>query len=590
MRGYFSICQGIRYNRGIRGLEWAGEIMDNQRSRGITGGSLLGGAAILGAAAVISKLLGTLQKIPLQNMAGDGVFGIYNAVYPLYILILTLATAGIPIAVSKFVSEQMVVGKPLEAKRILKIACTVLSITGLFFFALLYFGAGWIAASIGIAQTETAIKSVAIALLFVPVMAALRGYFQGRQNMVPTAVSQVSEQLVRVITMVALLLIFLHRGTGDEWIAAGATFGSATGAAAGLLIMLAYWWKQQSADRGAAYGTTDRMAQPGLQTTTGETDNSPGEPTLKVVSRFLRYALPICLGSLVVPMLTLVDTFTLPRMLIWRGLAEPQALHEFGLYNHGLPLVQLVTMVAGSMSAALVPIIAQARAKNEWNVIRVRSVLAIRFTWLVGLAASFGLAVTAIPLNIMFYTSPEGWETMAILAFTAVFSTINIVSSAVLQGIGEVKMPAVHLLAGAVVKVLFNLLLIPLWGIQGAAIAAIIAYATASALNLRYLHKRNGITVLTWGSIVRPFGAITAMCAALAAILLLSGWAINLGIPVLPYRLHYTAISLFAVMAGGAVYGIVLFKTNAITRKELALAPSLGRKIEPFLIRFGLIK
>ena len=204
-----------------------------QRNVGKQGAKLLRGAALLGAAAILSKLLGTLQKIPLQNVAGDTAFGIYNAVYPLYILILFAATAGFPVAVSKFVAEQAIDGDHQGAKRIVRVSSAILMSSGLVLFVLLYFGASEIASWIGISQTERAIRSVSFALLLSPMLAVLRGYFQGYQNMVPTAVSQVIEQLIRVITMVALLLYMVALAYDEEWIAAGATFGSVTGAAAG---------------------------------------------------------------------------------------------------------------------------------------------------------------------------------------------------------------------------------------------------------------------------------------------------------------------------------------------------------------------
>src|SRR5690554_5803924 len=136
-----------------------------------TTSTLVNGAAILGIAAMISKLLGTLQKIPMQNIGGDEAFGIYNAVFPFYTLILFLATAGFPIAVSKFVSEYTAQGNTFEARRVLRVSSVILSITGVIFFGILFFGSGLIAQLIDNSKTELAIQSVSLALLFVPVMA-----------------------------------------------------------------------------------------------------------------------------------------------------------------------------------------------------------------------------------------------------------------------------------------------------------------------------------------------------------------------------------------------------------------------------------
>src|SRR5690606_1909450 len=154
-------------------------IMNQSGQSTEAGGSirLVQGIAILGAAAMFSKLLGTLQKIPLQNIAGDEAYGIFSAVYPFYVLILVLATAGFPAAVSKMVSEQAANGQWLEARRIYRLSAVVLLGTGIITFTVMYMGAGVIAGWIGSSQSEQAIRSASYALLLVPLMAALRGYY-----------------------------------------------------------------------------------------------------------------------------------------------------------------------------------------------------------------------------------------------------------------------------------------------------------------------------------------------------------------------------------------------------------------------------
>jgi O-antigen/teichoic acid export membrane protein len=545
--------------------------MDDQQKHNTTGITLLKGAAVLGIAAIVSKLLGTLQKIPLQNIAGDEVFGIYNAVYPLYILILTLATAGLPIAVSKFVAERAVVGQYGEARRVLRLAASVLFVTGFIFFCLLYFAADWLSWLIGIESSAGAIRSVSFALLLVPFMAALRGYFQGMHNMVPTAVSQMIEQLIRVITMVVLLLYFTRMDYNMGTIAAGATFGSVAGAAAGCLIML-YYWRQEGKKRLML-------------------DILPlvKESAASIIKQFVRYALPICLGAIVLPILNLVDTFTMPRLLKSEGLEEGAAMHLFGIYNHGLPLVQLVSMIAISMSVALVPSIAQAKLQQQNQSIRNRTELALRMAWLIGLAASFGLATAALPINVMFFKSAEGWQVITILAFTAVFSAVNIVSGSILQGLGSVIAPARNLLIAALIKVILNLALMPIYGIQGAAISAVIAFAAACFLNLRDLRiiTQSGLSFVQF---TRPLLAIIFMCTVL--------WASIEGLAALmaympfqlSYRINETIAVLVSILIAALTYFAVLLRSGAVTRQELILIPGFSSKVLPWLNKLYLLK
>lgn len=545
-----------------------GEVMKDS-GQNSAGSGLLKGAAVLGAAAVISKLLGTLQKIPLQNLGGDTAFGIYNIVYPVYNLILTLAIAGFPLAISKFVSERIAEGREGEARHVLNVASALLMISGVLSFALLYFGAGPIARLLGSSQTESAIRSVSFALLLVPPLAALRGYFQGRGNMVPTAASQVMEQLVRVVTMIALLLYFLRIQGSNESIAAGATFGSVTGAAAGLAAM-AFFWTRDLRKRRAS--STDPRR----------------EPTGRIVRSILRVALPIGFGSVALPVLTLVDSFTMPRLLGLQGLGETARLHQIGLYNHGQPLVQLVNMIVISMSAALVPAISEANMKGQRSLIHSTTDLSVRFTWLVGLAASFGLAFTAVPLNIMFFKSAEGWEAMAILAFTAAFGAVSTVTGSVLIGLGSASIPAWNLLIAALIKTLLNLWLIPLFGIEGSAVSAVCAYAAAAALNLLYLRRGTGFRLSAGSLLFRPAAAVICMCFSIVAFRFLMDRLF--GVISLSIRLQATVTALVCVAVGAAVFTAALFRFGAVTRRELERIPGVGEKVVSGLVRLKWIK
>lgn len=553
--------------------------MNNDANKSLgTASKLVSGAAILAIAAVISKLLGTIQKIPLQNIGGDEVFGIYNAVYPFYSLILFIATAGLPITVSKFVSEYTAQGQLHEARRVMRISIVLLTITGIVCAALTFMNAHVIAQLIGHAQTELAIQSVALALLFVPPMAALRGYFQGQQNMVPTAFSQVIEQVIRVGTMVVLLLYFTSLNKSVEWVAAGATFGSSTGAVAGLIVMLWYVLR----DRRAGNHRVMRQA------------SQRGLPLKTLVKKMVLFAIPVCLGAIVVPILSIVDAFTIPRMLQQAGLDASEAMLQFGVYARGLPLVQLVALLFSSLSVALVPSLAEARQQRAKAAIQQRAELSLRLTWLIGWAASFGLALMVVPLNRMLFTNDLGSMSMAILAFTAIFSSLNIIAASILQGLGTAVIPAVSLLVAAIIKVGLNMMWIPQWGIEGAAVAAVITFIIASTLNVIAIKRHISITFSFKTYIVKPMIALFIMsvalwlwlkgCEALGKTL---GKALELD---LQSRSLATVTSLTAVALGALVYIIALLRLGAITAKELNYIPKVGTKLVPILQRLRLLK
>ncbi|WP_438448959.1 putative polysaccharide biosynthesis protein [Gorillibacterium sp. sgz5001074] len=567
------------------------------RMNRMKGGGLFRGAAVLGLAAVVSKLLGTLQKIPLQNIAGDEVFGIYNAVYPLYTLILTLATAGFPIAVSKFVADAVVSDKPREVERVFGTALWMLSLTGVLGFAGLYAGSDAIAGAFGMRAAAPAIRSVSFALLAAPAMAAVRGFFQGLQDMVPTAVSQVAEQTVRVAVMVTLLLVLMDRGAAPSAIAAGATFGSTAGVAGGMAAVLWFWlrWRKRGsplAEAGAGGGPAPGERGPDeVPARAGRrlTGDAPEERTMGLVRRFAVFAIPVCLGSIALPVLTLVDALTMPRLLAGGGrMTEAAAAHLFGIYNHGMPLVQLVTMIATSMAAALVPSVAAAAAAQDGRLLQARTEPVLRFTWLVGLAAAFGLAATSLPVNVMLFESPQGWQAMAVVAFTALFATLHVVTGSMLQGLGAVMVPARSLFIAAGLKLAGNLLLVPLWGLQGAAAAAVAAYAAAAALNLRALQGLVPQAVTPPRALLAPLAAAAGMGVAVLAVegALLEG--LHRFTP-LPERLRYTAAALAAVAAGAAFYAAALFRTGAVRPADLLWIPGFDTKWKPVLYRLRLL-
>lgn len=532
---------------------------------------LLKGAAVLSAAALITKLLGMLQKIPLQNIGGDGVFGIYNTVYPLYTLLVTLTTSGFQAAVAKFVAERQAPGLERERSEVLRLASVTMLGLGVAFAVLLYFGAPVLSQLIGSSLLIPAFRGAAPALLLIPVAAALRGYFQGHQNMTPTAVSQVVEQAVRVTVMIVLLLALSRLDAADADLAGGALLGSFAGAAAGLAVMLLFWrsYARSPRQRREA-GTSAKADQPLSRATRGQQ-----------WSRLLKVALPISLASLGVPLISLVDTFTLPRLLFAHG-EELVIMAQVGIYNRGIPLVQLVTMLATSLSVLFVPAMAELQMKGDTEAIRRQVQLALRWFWLIGLAASLGLALLAAPINVMLYEDAAGSATLAWVAWTAAPGALVAATSALLQGLGHVRAPALHLLAAALLKTAFNAVLVPQLGITGAAIAGVAAYGAAAALNAALLLRRVQLRPRLRDALWRPAAAALAMAAAVLA-LRLAAAELPMG------RGVAAAVSLLGVLLGAAVFIAAVLRTRLLSAAELSALPRVGPKLLTLLRKLRLL-
>lgn len=534
------------------------------------GSKLLQGAFILSAAAIFSKLIGTLQKIPLQNLGGDAAFGIYNTVYPLYTILVTAAMLGLPAAISRFVAEASAAQDEQKGRRVLLLSAGITAVSGLVLGVLVYAGAPLISVWVGSSHIIPALRSSAWGLAVVPLMAALRGYFQGLHNMVPTAVSQVVEQSVRVAVMIALLLYLTAAGADAAGIAAGALLGPAGGGLAGLGVMLLYWRSHRR--RSQQDGRLEAPLKPAAAPAAARTGQ--GVPARQL----LAYGLPVMLGALAVPLIGLVDVFTVPRLLAGSGHSGTAAMAQFGIYNRGLPLVQIVTMLATSLSVVFIPALAEAKYKGDEALIRTRITLSLRWFWLLGLAASVGLAVLAEPVNTALYGDAAGSGAMAWLAFTAAGGTVSIISAALLQGLGAVRAPALSLLAAAALKAALNLLLIPQQGITGAAIAGVAAHLFAAALNVLLLRRQGYLRLRAADALLKPAALLAGLGLTAAAVSLGAGRAADAA-GFGGGRTAALAQSLLGVLAGVLVFALGAVALRLLSERELRQLPGFGPRL-----------
>jgi O-antigen/teichoic acid export membrane protein len=531
------------------------------------------GAAILGAAGLLSKLLGAVYRIPYQNIAGDIGLYVYMQVYPLYTTLLILATAGFPIAISKIVSERLALGDTYGARKAYRVASISLLVLGIFFFFLLYAGAPLVAGFMGDEHLTMPLRAVSLSLPLVPLAAIMRGYFQGQQNMMPTGVSQVVEQLVRVI----FILIAAYWGMmvyQDAYLAGtGAVFAAFPGALAAIVVLVFYWRKHA------------RSQSPTQEHAVQAAHNSWSNR--QVLRSLLYYALPICLGALVLPLIPLVDSVTVVNMLQYSGMDEELAKVVKGAFDRGQPLIQFGTFFATSLSLALVPAISEAAAQRQHRIIASRTEVALRLTSLLGLPASFGLALLAEPVNVMLYGDTNGTEALAIQAFTILFATLSITTSGILQGLGQVMLPARHLFVGVIVKLVLNLSLVPVAGISGAALATVLAYLVAMVLNMIGIARHTGIVISVRKILGRPLIAALIM----SGIVILVEWSAvsTLQEWIRSDRLLQTIVALLAVGTGALTYLFALLKTGGLSEEDFRFLPK-GERLVAFLTRLRLLR
>jgi len=524
------------------------------------------GAMLLAGAAIISKLFGSVYTIVLQNIIGDHGMGLFQMAYPIYATLLAVATAGFPVAISKLVSEQVAVDDIIGARRVFRVATSLLTVLGILCFIILFFGAPMWARIVGDNDARGAIQAIAPALLVVPVMSALRGYFQGYQWMEPTATSQVVEQFVRVTTIIGLALWIHSAGYGESTAAAGAAFGAVTGAVAGMLA-LGYFWRRRSTV--IPVSREDRSMTRGL------------------TKRLLYYAFPISLGALVVPLMNNLDVMTVVNLLKAHGWTQTMATTQFGLLSgRAYKLMMLPTTLAAGIGIAAMPAISEAFALRNRALMTERIDTAIRLTLLLAMPATIGLIVLARPVDIALFQDSAGTGVIQIIAVAIVFASIQTTLAAVLQGAGWVYLPVVNLLFAGAVKLVANLILVPRYGIEGAAVATGLSYATAAALNFAAVAKRLG-EPMQWGRWMgKPLIATFIMFATVYA--LERQWTLWGGLDA--GRVYAATSSLVMTCVGIVVYAIALLVSGSLSELEVAAVPKIGAQLVIWFTRLGLIR
>jgi len=535
--------------------------------------SFLRGAFILAIAAMLSKLLGSVYTIFLQNVIGDSGMGLYNMAYPIYQALLSLSTAGLPVAVSKFVAEYNAIGDYRGAKKVFRVSLAVLTLTGLICFVFLVVNAPFYARLAGDPAAEPAILAIAPALLIVPFMSAIKGYFQGWQTMEPTAVSQLVDQFVRVVTIIVAAFLLLRWGYSVKIAAAGAAFGAVTGAIAGMVALLWFIWQR----RGLFKYGLERAPETEM------------EPTWKIVKKLAYYALPISLGALLVPLMNNVDVLTVVNLLKDGGMAQHKATELFGLLSgRAFKLMLLPSTFATAIGAALMPAVSAAAAVKDQGLIAKRVDLAMRLTFIISMPAAVGIAILAGPIDITLFKTSAGSEAIAILSAATLLSSVQVTTATILVGLGKVYLPVAHLIIGGVIKLVFNLLLVPQFGINGAAASTDISYLVAALLNLWAVQRAVGHNLQFQSFFFKPLLASFFMgvfvYATRSQISLMVFHSLH------SVRLENTVVTLIAVVIGCIIFAIALPVTGSITRSDVESMPRFGPMMVRLCSRIGILR
>lgn len=539
------------------------------------GKSFIKGAAILTTAGMIAKVMGFGYRIILTRIIGSEGMGLYQLAYPIYTTLLVISRSGIPVSLAKLISGRIAVDERKAAFNIFKIGRKMSFVIGIFFSIFLALLAKPI---VKIFQWDPRayypVLAISPAIFFVSIMATYRGFFQGLQNMVPTAVSQVFEQLIRMITMISLVYILVPYGLGKA--AAGATFGAVTGSITGLLVLLFIYYEKR--DNIWDFINQDRA----------NTTNTGGLDSWKIVKEIASLGIPITFGALVLPLMSLVDTIIVPYRLQIAGYAIEKSTELFGnLAALAMTLVNFPTIITISLAASLVPAISEAFALEQDRLIRNRTLTGLRLTILITLPAATGLFVLAEPLTRVIFANSAAAIPLRIVAWGVVFIGLQQTSSAILQGIGYTGIPARNLLIGAVCNGIINYFLTanPVFGIRGAALGTVTGFAIAALLNLYFVKRYTNFKFEPIEIVLKPLIAVILM-----------GIVTDQGFNLLHFFLSkltvysYIIATLLIVLFAVIIYLLILLLIRAIRSSDLNLLPVFGQKLAFILKKAGLLK
>lgn len=544
--------------------------------------SLIKGTLILAAAALTARALGLFQRIPLSYMMGPDGNNAFTDANQLYLILLLVATAGFPSAISKMVSERYALGRPDEARRIFQAGLVFGAVTGLILAVALYALAPAYSELTKGASSTLAVRAIAPALLLFPIIAMMRGYYQGRQMMAAGGTSQIVEQFLRVLLGIGLGLFVLQLGWGEEWAAAAVSFGTVFGGLGALFVMLRFGRRlkrQDDAERNKnSLGAEASAAFMGG----GKSASRSGEPLKyrSIYREILSMAMPAIVTSMAVNLVYLFDTALLPRLTeSYYGLQTALAVKEdFSI--KAISLAGIPPILAIALGSSIIPIIASAYSLRNMKEVEKQASMVMRIVCLTGVPVSLLLSIASFSITGLLFDGTKGYGIVAALTAGTILQITMMTSNSILYGMSKQKVSMRHTFVGLALKAGVSVALAPLMGVYGLIIGSTACFAAVTLLNLFHINRETKLVV---------FGKRWLPYAVAVAIPALAGWGAEYGVlhltSGLPAKLSYLfAAGATAVVVGG-LYLVLLFMLRVITSEDVATMPARLRKPFQKLLR-----
>lgn len=531
--------------------------------------TFFGGAAILAASAIAVKLIGAVYRIPLGNILPDDVMGDYNSAYNIYNFFLTISTAGLPVALSKTISEANALGRREQVDKTFRVAFLTFLTMGLIsFFCMTVLAASLSQAVISNPKAVYCVMALAPSVLCVCVMSAFRGYFQGHFNMVPTGVSQVIEAFCKLVVGLALAIYFVFVLKRPQFGSVGAIIGVSFGSVIALLyILFLFFRSRRSRDRSLPREQTDSAG--------------------RIFSNLLRLAIPITLGSAATSLVTLIDTKLVMSQLqsVYQtvdGLGADAALDAarglYGIYSKTMSIYNLPFSMMVPLTACIIPAVSAALARHDRREAQRVSESALRVGLLLALPMGMGLFALGGPIMGLLFPAIDvdiAGPLLSMLGLASIFVALQLLCNSILQANGLVNLPILAVIIGGVVKISVNYVLVgnPDIRINGAPVGTLSCFIVIALLEIFLIRRAIPAPPSFLRALAKPFLASAVMAAA--------AWG---GYGLLTKFLHFgnSLATLGAIAVAVVVYAALVLLLRAISREDLALMPK-GDKIAKIL-------
>lgn len=540
------------------------------------------GAVILLFSTMISKIIGAIFKIPLNNVIGDLGFGYFSSAYDLFTPIYSLAMAGLPIAISRMVAENMAEKRYRDVHAVLKIAQKAFLVTGILgFVAMLIIIYPFVTITDKTGGSIYSLLIIAPSLFFCCITSAYRGYYEGIRNMYPTAISDIIESSSKLIFGYTIAYLIMKNGGNVAFAAAGAILGVTLGTALSALFLFL------------------RHKIGGDQITKAELLSSPEPKSQSVLFRVLvSIAVPVVLSSLATNVASLIDV----SMVKWQlnrvmdqsadvvfnmyktSIADYNATAKQTLTNAALPtflygvrgkaftIYNLIPTISSVLGVSALPVLASVWATDRNNKTEIKKNIEsiIKFTAIIAMPAGVGMAVLSKQIMALLYNSVASVEIgapmLTVFGISAIFAGISAPMTSMLQAIGKQMIPVRNVAIGAVIKIVVNFLLVgmPQINILGAPIGTLCCFVYIFFANLLSLIKYSGVTPNIVSTIIKPLLSAVA-CGAIAYVVafVLAEGTIN---------------TVAAIAAAGVVYLLALIVFKSFSADDILALPQ-GEKL-----------